>query len=823
MDALLQDIRYGIRGLQRSPGFAVVAILTLALGIGANSAIFSVINAVLLRPLPYAKPGELVRLYETEDAPGHYPFTGLDYLDWKRDNHSFQDMSLMSWYHSMNLSSAGEPDHVMGTPTEANFFALLGARPLLGRTWVPGEDEPGHDREVILSYGLWRSHFGADDKILGRDIELDGQKYGVIGVMPAGFHFPFNAELWIPQDMDTKSMGPRGSHSYQVIGRLKPGVSLRQAQADVSLIARRLEQQFPSSNRHVGAFVLELHEDQVAESRTSLLVMLWAVALVLLIACANVANLLLSRAVARQKEMAVRGALGAGRIRLVRQLLTESVLLSSTGAILGLLLAGGGVRVIASLKHLGLPQHNAIAIDPTVLGFTFGLAVLTGLIFGIVPALQISRPDLYEELKGGAGAANTGGRRRRSASNALVVAEMGLSLLLLLSAALLLKDFMRMRNNNIGVQPEGVWSAAIALPKAKYSDDAQVFNFGNTLLDKVQHISGVECAALSDRMPLEGGSNGYINLRGQPFQSMTGPLVEHHDVTPDYFRAMGIRLEQGRIFTQEDVNNAFSLDQRAVELYKNGNKPPAEITNTMVYPVVINETMARYFWKDQNPLGKFFGQDPNGPWKQVVGVVGDVKQWGLTHPPQPEAYDVFDGERYFFIVAHTSSPTLDVTGEVRNAVMQINSALPLYNVRTMDQVIAENASGQEFLAVLLGLFSGLALLLAAVGIYGVLSYLVTQRTREIGIRMSLGASRGHVVSLVLKHGMRLAALGFAAGLVAALIAGRLLAGLLHEVHPTDPGIMIVSAVSLTAVALAACYLPARRAARVDPIVALRCE
>jgi len=824
MDTVIQDIAYGFRGLRRAPGFAAIAMLTLALGIGANTAIFSVINAVLLRPLPYAQPGQLVRLYETEDAPGHYPFVGVDYLDWKRENHSFQDMSLMSWTHSMNLSGQSQPDHVLGTPTEANFFSLLGARPLLGRTFAQGEDEPGHDRVVVLGYGLWQSHFGGDEKIIGRDIELDGQKYSVIGVMPAGFHFPSRAQLWVPQDMDTKTMSPRGSHSYNAIGRLKPGITVQQAQSEMSLIAKRLEQQFPEQNRHVGAFLLPLHEDQVAESRKSLLMMLWAVALVLLIACANIANLLLSRAVARQKEMAIRGALGAGRVRLIRQLLTESVLLSSAGAALGLLLAWGGIKLITSLKDLALPKHNAIGIDPVVLGFTFALAVLTGLLFGLVPALQISRPDLYEGLKGGAGSSNTPAKRRRSASDALVVAEMGLSLLLLIAAALLLKDFVRLRNSNIGVRSEGVWTAAVSLPKSKYSQDHQVLNFGQTLLERVKHLSGVESAALSDRMPLEGGSNGYVILRGQPSEAMTGPLVENHSVTPDYFRAMGIPLKAGRIFTEEDVNTAFALDERATELFKNDNKPPANVTDGMIYPVVINEMMAHSMWKEQNPLGKVFSfGSKNGPWKEVVGVVGDVKQWGLTHPPQPEAYDAFDGSRGFFIVVHTSSQSLSITPEVRNALARLDSTLPLYDIRTMDEVVAENTSGEQFLAMLLGLFSGLALLLAAVGIYGVLSYLVTQRTREIGIRMSLGASRTHVLSLVLKHGMRLAAVGFAAGLVAALVAGRLLSGLLHEVHPSDPGIMVGTAMALSAVALAACYLPAKRAAKVDPIVALRHE
>jgi predicted permease len=397
-------------------------------------------------------------------------------------------------------------------------------------------------------------------------------------------------------------------------------------------------------------------------------------------------------------------------------------------------------------------------------------------------------------------------------------------LLLLVSAGLLLKDFVRLRSNNIGVRAEGVWTAAISLPQAKYKKDQQQFSFAQNLLDKVQSIPGVQSAALSNRMPLEGGSNGYVTLRGKPFQPMSGPLVETHAISPDYFKAMGIPVLQGRTFTAADVTSVFAIDERETQLAKANNKMSPQESNAIVTPAIVNKAMVREFWPDQNPLGQMFSYgDKDGPWLQVIGVTDDVKQWSITHAPVPEAYQPFDGSSFLFVVVHTSSPSLDVSSEVRRAVAQVDSTLPLYSIRTMNDVIAEHASGQQFLALLFGLFSGLALLLAAVGIYGVLSYLVTQRTREIGIRMSLGASRSNVLSLVLKHGMRLAGLGFAAGLVAALVAGRLLSGLLHEVHPTDPAIMFMTAVSLAAVALAACYLPARRAARVDPMVALRHE
>ena len=823
MASFLQDLRYALRLLLKAPGFTVVAVLTLALGIGANTAIFSLIYAVLLRPLPYEKPGQLVRLYETEAAPGNYPFTGPDFLDWKSQNHTFQDMTIFKWTHAMNLSGGGEPLHVLGTPTEANFFSLLGARPLLGRTWAPDEDEPGRDHVVILSYGLWQGHFGGDPKILSAAIELNGEKYNVVGVMPAGFHYPSRAQLWIPIDMDSKSLGHRGSHSFIALGRLKPGVTLQQAQADTSVIAARLEKQYPDSNYKVGASLVGLHEDIVGESRDSLILMLGAVVLVLLIACANIANLLLSRAIVRQREMAIRGALGAGRARLIRQVLTESVLLAGAGAVAGLLLASTAMKIIASLKNFSLPVANVIEINLSVLAFTVAVAIITGILFGIVPALQASRVAFYEDLKSGATALSPS-RKRRGASDVLVVAEVGLSLLLLVSASLLLKDFLRLRSAEIGVRLRGVWTAQLSLPDASYPENQQQFGFSQALLDKLQAIPGVHSAALTNVLPLEGGSNGYVTLRGRPFQAMSGPLVETHDISPAYFNVMSIPLLQGRTFTRQDANANLALWQRLSELEKAHSELTPQQKDAIATSVIVNHAMVAYFWPNENPLGQMFSYgDKNGPWLKVVGVVGDVKQWNITHAPVPECYFPLVASQFLIVTLHTSSPSLSVTSQVRQAVAQIDATLPLYSVRTMDDVVAQSTSGQQFLALLLSLFSGLALLLAAIGIYGVLSYLVTQRTREIGIRMSLGASRGSVLALVLRRGMRLAAIGFALGLIGSFLAGRLLASQLHEVRPSDPATILLTAVTLGAVAFLACFLPARRAAKVDPLVALHYE
>ena len=823
MGTLLHDLRYAFRNLGNARGFALVAAVTLAIGIGANTAIFSIIDTILLRPLPYRNPSQLVRLNETESAPGKYPFAGPDFVDWKAQNSTFQDMTLFAWQHDMNLSAGGHPEHVQALPTEANFFHLLGVEPLLGRTWAAGEDQRGKDDVTILSYGLWQSRFAGDPHAVGQSILLNARKYTIVGVMPASFRFPWRSQLWIPQVMDGKELRGRGSHWANAIGRMKPGVSIKAALADLKIIAARLEKQYPGPNGKVGAAVTSLRDDMVGDSRGTLFMMLGAVGLVLLIACANVANLLLSRALARQKEVAVRSALGASRVRLVRQLLTESLVLSVAGGALGLLLAWGGVSLFSSAKLHGLPEFNVVQVNGAVLAFTFALAIATGVVFGMFPALQMSRPDLHEELKGGAGSSVSPGRRRRFTSHALVVAEIALSLMLLISAGLLLKDFSTLRSLDIGVRREGVWTAAVQLPEASYKTDRQRYDFAQALIEQSRRIGGVDAVALSDRLPLEGGSNYYVKLRGQAGE-MSNQLVESHEASPEYFHAMGVRLLQGRVFTAADIQTALEYDMRLRPFWESNTEPSADQTNGIVYPCVINERMARFFWPNQNPLGKMFSQGgDHGPWKQVIGVVSDVRQWGLTQKPRPEAFDPFDGDSRLFLVLHTSMPPSSVTPQVRRALAQIDSTLPLYSVRSMDEVAAGQAEGQQFLSLLVGSFAGLAALLAAIGIYGVLSYAVRQRTREIGIRMSLGASRGRVLGQVLLEGMRLALLGLAVGIAGAFAARRVLASLLSEVKPGDPLIFAATAGLLAMVALIACYLPARRAARLDPMAALRYE
>jgi len=824
MNNLIQDLRYAVRMLLKHRGFALVAVLTLALGIGANTAIFSVVEAVLLRPLPYAHPDRLVMLWETEASPGNYPLTGPDYLDWKQQNHTFAGMALTFWPSSYNLSGQGEAAHVTGLPAEANFFSLLGARPLLGRTFAPGEDQAGKNHVAVLSYAFWQKNFAGERGIVGKPVELNGATYTIIGVMPRDFRTFSDVDLWTPLDMSRGKLGERGTHQYRAIGRLKPGVTRQQAQADLQIIAQRLQKQYPDSNDKENAVVVSLHEQLTGNVRPGLLLLLGAVGLVLLIACVNVANLLLSRAAGRQREIAVRAALGAGRKRLIAQLLTESFLLSLVGGVLGIVLAWAGLRALTGLMPSAAGQPftpvSDFSLNGAVLAFAFGVAVVSAVLFGLAPALQLSRVDQFEELKGGLRTTHATGWGSRRVKDALIVGEVALSLFLLIGAGLLLRSFQRMSAVNVGVRADHVLTASLALPAEKYATSAQQVAFIHGLQQKLAALPGVETAAISSELPLQGGSNGYIQIPGQPDSLTDGKLVEWGVVTPQYFRALGIPLVQGRNFTAADGPLSQQITAQLVAM--NTDHQAMRKLEAMI-PVVINHTMAATFWPGQNPIGKEFDQGMTR--MQVVGVAGDVRQFSLRDKPIPEAYFLPEAHPLanIRIVLRSSLGPVALAGEVRGAVRSMDDSLSVFRVRTMPEVIAASLSQSRFQTSLLALFALLALVLAAIGMYGVLSYQVTQQTREIGIRMALGADGGAVLQMVVLHGLKLALLGIGIGTVAALACGRLLASLLYGVSATDPVTLTALPLLLLTVALVACMVPAWRAARVDPLVALRYE
>jgi putative ABC transport system permease protein len=806
MNTLWQDLRFGWRMLLKQPGFTVVAVITLALGIGANTAIFSVVNAVLLRPLPYPDSEQLAWVWLDNRREGiHEDITSYpNFVDWRDQNRVFEGMAGVR-DAQFNLTGVGEPEELRGSNVSANFFDLMRLKPALGRGFTAEEEQEGRDGVVVLGHGLWQRRFGGEQKLLGQTISLNGRSFTVVGIMPPGFQFPAKVELWKPLAPDAQTRGARGAFWLPVIGRLKPGVTRAQAQTEMDLVATRLEQQYRQALEGYGVNVVLMHEQLVGRMRTALQVLLGAVGCVLLIACANVANLLLARAAARQKEMALRAAMGAGRKRMVRQLLTESLLLSVVGAVAGVLLAVLGLKALLALAPPDLPRVESIGIDRTVLLFTAALSLLVGVLFGLAPARQASKLDLNEVLKEG-GRSQSGGSGGQRTRMVLVVSEIALALVLLIGAGLLLKSSWRLQQVNPGFNPDHVLKGRVIPPRAKYQDAASVTNFYQQLLERLRALPGVQGAEATTSVLMKRVHNsGMFVIEGRPVEP-TGqrPELPLDSVTPGYFRLLGIPLLKGRVFDDRDTRES----QRVV---------------------IINETMARRFWPNEDPLGKRFQfgdrANPQAPWLTIAGVVADTKRQGLDANVRIECFlpHAQSPARAMELVVRTGDNPLALARTVREAVWSLDKDLPLSEIQTVEQMFGERTAPRRFNLLLFGVFAAVALVLAAVGIYGVMSYTVAQRTHELGIRLALGAQSRDVLRLILGKGLALALLGVTLGLLAAYGLTRWLATLLYGVSATDTLTFALIAALLLGVALLACFIPARRATKVDPIVALRCE
>jgi putative ABC transport system permease protein len=800
MNSLWQDLRYGARMLFKQPGFTLIPVLTLALGIGANTAIFSVVNTVLLRPLPFKEPDSLVMIRETKlpQFP-EFSVSAGNFLGWQKQNTVFERMAAYTGA-SFNLVGVGDPEQIPGMRVTDGFFAMLGAQPQIGRDFLSEEDQPGRNNVVILSHGLWQRRFGGEAKILNQTLTLNGQSYTVIGVMPASFRFGGREPIWTPMAFTTQQAQNHGGHYLSAIGRLKPGVTLDQARAEMVTIAGRLATQYPEANAGWNVKLMSLLEFSVRSIKPALLVLLAAVAFVLLIACVNVANLLLVRAASRQRELAIRTALGAGRARIMRHLLTESVLLALLGGGVGLLLAKWGMDLLLALAPQDLPRLSGVSLDGRALAFTAAITLLTGVIFGLFPALQASKPNLNETLKD-AGRGSSDGGRRQLVRSSLVVLEVASALVLLVGAGLMIKSFWQLLKVDPGFNPDNALTLSVALPRTKYPEETQQVAFFQQLLEKVSALPGVQAAGISNAMPLGNDYVAGFEIEGRPpLPPGAGQSTNFYAVSPDYFKAMGITLRRGRLFTERDTKDSPRV-------------------------AVVNETMAQKIFPNEDPTGKRIKFGRNADSYEIVGIVADVKQYGLDQVTPLQTYEPHTQQTFpaMTLVVRTAGPPTEMTAAIRNAVLELDKEQPIANVSTLAQSLSTSIAQQQFSMLLLGVFAAVALLLAAVGIYGVLSYAVTQRTHEIGIRMALGAGRREVLKLVVGHGLRLTLLGVAAGLATAFALTRLMKTLLFGVSATDPLTFGLIALLLIAVALLACYLPARRATQVDPLVALRCE
>jgi predicted permease len=802
MTTLLQDLRHGVRLLVKSPGFAIAAILVLALGIGANTAIFSVVNGVLLQPLPFPQPDRLVLVWHTPppDAfPGMKTFSvsAGNYLEWKKQASSFDGMAVCGGA-GLALTGSGEPESIPGARVSWDFFSVIGAKPMLGRTFRQPEDAPGSEHVIVLSHGLWKSRFGGDAGIVGRQIRLNDQPYEVIGVMGPEMKIPSFSKAWVPVAFDAKESAVRNNHNFLVYARLKPGVVAARATAEMQIVSDRLAKQYPEDDAGWGAVVHSLRDDIVGDVRPLLLVLLGAVAFVLLIACANVANLMLARTFARRKEIAIRSALGADRSRLLRQLVSESLLLSLVGGAVGLFLALFGMKGMVSLLGDELPAMAVVGVNAPVLLYTFAIAVVTGVLSGLAPAWRGTSTNLSESLKQGTG--RTGGPSEGNKTrNALIVSEVALSLVLLIGAGLLIRTLWALSSVNPGFDARNVTTMQVGLSKARYEEKGRLRSFERTVLDRLRALPGVESVGVTTGLPLTGASNWPIQIEGRtPLPVSQQPNVVTTVIGGDYLKTMRIPLRRGRAFTNDDRADSPGV-------------------------ILISEAMAKRFWANEDPIGKRLvaAFAPEKP-REVVGIVGDVKSQGLDKEGIAAMYLPFEQLPVPYLGFAIRGPASVANGAVA-AIHAVDPGQPVDEVGTMEQILSASLSRQRFGMVLLGAFAALALVLAAVGIYSVLSYAVRHRGREIGIRMALGAQVSDVLKLVVAQGMKPTLLGMAIGLAGALGLARLLSSLVYGVKPSDPWTLASVAALLAVVALCACLVPALRASRVDPLQSLREE
>ena len=804
LDSLLQDLHYGARMLRKNPAFTAIALLTLALGIGANTAIFSVVNAVLLRPLPYANPQQLIAIKESSQRVGVHSTSYPDFLDWRTQSKTISQMALLN-NRAFNLSGVAQPENIEGYAVSPNCLSLLGVRPFLGRDFLPSEEVPGTAPVVMMSYALWQSHLGANPDAIGKTITLDGRSFTIVGVLPPNFRLDDKTDAIAPVGIWGADMMDRGDRGdMEALGRLAPGSTFQQARAELDTIAINLQKTYPVLNAGVGISVTTLRDQLVGDTRPAILVLFGAVVFVLLIACVNVANLFLVRGAARSKEIAVRQACGASRRRVVRQMLTESFLLAAIGGVLGILVGALGVIGLKHLISTDMLQGINIAVDRNVMLFTAAMVVLVAIAFGLVPAWQASQPRVQETLKEGGRSATSSPAQHRL-RGVLAMAETALALILLVGAGLMMKSMYRLLKVNPGFQSDRVLTMEMDLRTAQYSKSPARINFWQQLLEKVRAIPGVENAAIGTAVPLTGSHNrADITIEGIPVLDIgTFPHPDYHYISADYTRVLNIPLMHGRNFSGADTETAALVG-------------------------LINTTMARRYWPKEDPVGKRFHWGRPGskdPWITIVGVVGDTKLYGLANPSRLEIYLPFRQEPQtdMYLILRSAVDPASLTSSVRSAVAAIDRDQPVFSVITMRQLLDNSVSTPHLTLVLLGLFSGLALVLAAIGIYGVISYSVQQRTHEIGIRMALGAQRSNVLRLVVGQGVILAAVGIVIGITAALGLMRLITSLLFGVSPDDPLTFTAAALVLLFVAIAACYIPARRAIAVDPMNALRYE